>query len=272
VSLVAGIAAIVVGFFSGVLSGMFGIGGGALTTPGIRLLGATPIEAVGSTIPAILPGSLSGSWRYRRAGLIDWRVAVICGAIGSGMAVAGGLLSDQVNAHYLMLLTAALLLWSGVKNVRSVLAPLTGADRTRLGDGAPVGRDADLDGPEIEPATVAVAAIGALSGLLAGLLGVGGGVIMVPAFTAVLHVSPKRAVATSLVAVAIFSVPALVTHAVLGHIHWGFALCLLVGVVPGAQLGAHVTIGGSERRLRLLTGIFFTVLAIGYGLAELRSL
>ncbi|MEO7557254.1 MAG: sulfite exporter TauE/SafE family protein [Acidimicrobiales bacterium] len=269
-SLVAGIAAIVVGFLSGVLSGMFGIGGGALTTPGIRLLGATPIEAVGSTIPAILPGSLSGAWRYRRAGLIDWRVAAICGAVGSGMAVAGGLLSDHVNAHYLMLLTAALLLWSGIKTLRSVRAPLT-VPVPGVDDGE-ITRDADLEGPEMEPGTVAVAAVGALSGLLAGLLGVGGGVVMVPAFTTLLHVSPKRAVATSLVAVAVFSIPAVVTHAALGHIHWGFALCLLVGVVPGAQLGAHLTIGGSERRLRLLMGIFFTVLALGYGLAELRSL
>jgi uncharacterized membrane protein YfcA len=64
----------------------------------------------------------------------------------------------------------------------------------------------------------------------------------------------------------------MITHALLGHINWAFALLLVIGVVPGAQVGAKVTIHGSEERLRFLMGLFFTVLAIGYGLAELRSM
>jgi uncharacterized membrane protein YfcA len=95
---------------------------------------------------------------------------------------------------------------------------------------------------------------------------------MVPAYTVVLRMPPKRAVATSLVAVAMFSVPAMVTHALLGHINWAFALPLTVGVVPGAQLGAKLTLGGSEARLRFLMGLFFTVLALVYGGAELAAL
>jgi uncharacterized membrane protein YfcA len=84
--------------------------------------------------------------------------------------------------------------------------------------------------------------------------------------------SAKRAVATSLVAVAMFSVPATVTHALLGHINWAFALLLTVGVVPGAQVGAKLTIGGSDARLRFLMGLFFTLLAVVYGGAELAAL
>jgi uncharacterized membrane protein YfcA len=100
---------IVVGFASGILSGMFGVGGAVLTTPGIRALGASPIEAIGSTLPAILPGALSGAWRYRKAEMVDWPVALTSGVLGSGFAVAGAELSDHINGHYLMLLTAALL-------------------------------------------------------------------------------------------------------------------------------------------------------------------
>ncbi|MGI8663372.1 MAG: sulfite exporter TauE/SafE family protein [Acidimicrobiales bacterium] len=268
-SVLAGLAAVVIGFLSGILSGMFGVGGAVLTTPGVRLLGATPIEAVGSTIPAILPGSLSGALRYARKGMVDWHVATTCGLIGSAMAVAGGALSDHVNAHYLMLLTAALLLWTGVKDIGAVRAParvvVPAVDDDALILEADEGRSGDVP-------LARVGAIGAAAGLLAGLLGVGGGILMVPAFSRILHLSPKRAVATSLVAVAIFSVPAMITHALLGHINWGFALCLLAGVVPGAQIGAHLTIGGSERRLRILSGTFFSVLAIAYGISELRAL
>jgi uncharacterized membrane protein YfcA len=82
----------------------------------------------------------------------------------------------------------------------------------------------------------------------------------------------KRAVATSLVAVALFSIPATVTHALLGHIHWGYAMALVAGVVPGAQIGAHITIKGSEARLRLIMGILFSLLAVVYAAREITAL
>ncbi|MGZ4760055.1 MAG: TSUP family transporter, partial [Acidimicrobiales bacterium] len=75
-------ATLVLGFGSGVLAGMFGIGGAVLTTPAIRVLGATPIEGVGSTVPSILPGAISGAYRYAKAGLVDWRVGLVCGITG----------------------------------------------------------------------------------------------------------------------------------------------------------------------------------------------
>src|SRR2546430_11195324 len=58
------------GVETGVLSGMFGVGGAVVSTPAIRALGATPLEAVGSTIPSVIPSAVSGSLRYRREGLI----------------------------------------------------------------------------------------------------------------------------------------------------------------------------------------------------------
>jgi uncharacterized membrane protein YfcA len=269
------LAVLVVGFASGILSGMFGVGGAVLTTPGIRALGASPLEAVGSTLPAILPGAISGAWRYSRERLVDWHVALPSGLLGSGFAVAGAELSDHVNAHYLMIMTAALLLYTGLRNVREhVTAQSPSLIPVPAGG---VVMDAGAE-PELEmnertnAPTVVVGLIGAAAGMLAGLLGIGGGLLLMPAYTVALRMSPKRAVATSLVAVAMFSIPAMVTHALLGHINWAFALLLTVGVVPGAQVGAKLTIGGSEARLRLLMGLFFTVLAVVYGGAELAAL
>jgi uncharacterized membrane protein YfcA len=272
------LAVLVVGFASGILSGMFGVGGAVLTTPGIRVLGATPIEAVGSTLPAVLPGALSGAWRYSREGLVDWHVALPSGLLGSGFAIAGAALSDHVNAHYLMLATAGLLLYTGLRSVRAhVAAPVVAPVLVGVGAGGSSIDELDV-APEWRPhartnaPTMIVGLIGAASGMLAGLLGVGGGLLLVPAYTVALRMSPKRAVATSLVAVAMFSVPAMVTHAWLGHINWAFALLLTVGVVPGAQVGAKLTIGGSEARLRLLMGLFFTLLAVVYGASELAAI
>lgn len=264
-------AVVTVGFASGILSGMFGVGGAVLTTPGLRFLGATPIEAVGSTLPAILPGALSGAWHYRKAGLIEWTVALTSGSIGAGFAIAGAELSDQVDAHYLMLLTAALLLYSGVRNTRAHLKTPTAV---------PVAVPAGVGGPALDEAPrpsvgtrswAAFAVIGAGAGLLAGLLGVGGGLLLIPGYTVLLRMPPKRAVATSLVAVAMFSIPAMAMHAWLGHINWTYALLLTAGVMPGARLGARFTLKGSEVRLRYLMGVFFTVLAVVYGGAELLA-
>lgn len=258
---------IVVGFGSGVLSGMFGVGGAIITTPGIRALGATPIEAVGSTLPAILPGAVSGAWRYHRNGLVDWHIALPSGLLGSGFAVAGANLSDRVNAHYLMLVTAALLLWTGIGNIRRRFARTPAL----VASGAPAPDDEEsLASPR--PGWALVGVVGAGAGLLAGLLGIGGGLVLMPAYTTLLRIPAKRAVATSLVAVAMFSIPAMATHAWLGHINWAFALLLMAGVVPGAQLGAHFTMRGSDARLRLLMGLFFTAIALAYGGAELASL
>jgi uncharacterized membrane protein YfcA len=116
------------------------------------------------------------------------------------------------------------------------------------------------------------AGIGVVAGLLSGLLGIGGGVIMVPAFTELLHLPLKSAIATSLVCVGIFGVPATITHALLGDIDWRLAVLLTIGVIPGARVGASITIHTAERRLRLAIGCFLAVVALVYFVTETRAL
>lgn len=264
---------VVLGFASGVLSGMFGIGGALVTTPGLRVLGATPLEAVGSTVPAILPGALSGAWHYSRARMVDWHVALPSGLLGSGFAVLGAELSDHVNGHYLMFLTAGMLFVNGLNSVRHEVQYRAIVRAAVPVGAAPVAEAVPSPSPAPPITALApIAAVGAVAGLLAGLLGVGGGVLLVPAYTTLLRIPPKRAVATSLVAVAMLSVPAMITHTLLGHINWAYALPLVVGVIPGAQVGARLTLGASEHRLRLRMGVFFTALAVVYGVGELLSL
>lgn len=276
----AAVGTVVVGFVAGVLSGMFGVGGAVLTTPGIRALGATPIESVGSTVPAILPGAIAGTVRYARARIVNWRLGLVCGFTGAAFAVAGAWVADLVDAAYLMVVTAVILGWSGVSIFRSARHhPDVHPAESDVEVAAAAAGDGDTSSPapqgsgERPPiATTTLAVVGAAAGLLAGLLGVGGGIVMMPAFTSVLKVPIKEAVASSLVAIAIFSLPALATHAALGHIHWGYAALLVVGVVPGAQVGSGITIGASDRVVRLLFGAFLVVIAVVYGGTELAGL
>jgi len=275
------LATLVMGFGSGVLAGMFGIGGAVLTTPAIRVLGATPIQGVGSTVPAILPGSISGAYRYAKEGLVNWRVGLVCGFTGGLLAALGAWAAGLVNAHYLMVATAGLMAFSGISLIRSarsaaVLAGVPSAGSE--GDVAEIPEETLEETPTEQEAAQArlglplLMAVGAGAGSLAGLLGVGGGIVMVPAFTRWLRLPMKVAVGSSLVAVAIFSVPALVTHAYYGHIAWRFALPLLIGVIPGAQVGARLSFASSDVTMRRLFGWSVLSMSVVYGISELLGL
>jgi uncharacterized protein len=270
------VAAVAVGFGSGVLAGMLGIGGAVVSTPAVRVLGATPLEAVGTTVPAILPGAVVGVWRYHRAGLVDWRIGLWCGASGSVAAVAGALVANGIAEPGLLMVATAVLMgisgWSVARSGRRVKS----APDLATSDPSPSDRVTDL--PAVADTGYptarwpALLALGVAAGFVAGVLGVGGGIILLPAFTSLLGMPVRKAVPASLVAVAIFSVPALVTHAINGNIDWLLAVPLMVGVVPGATLGSRLTVGASERTVRLVFGTVIGVLAVVYGVSEVLGL
>lgn len=264
----------VFGFFTGVLSGMFGIGGAVVSTPAIRVLGATPLAAVGSTIPSVIPSSVTGAWRYGREHLVDWRIVAWTSGTGILATVGGALLSGVVpgNGHPLMILTAVLVGFSAYRLSRPVGAPEPEAVVATEGitDAAP-GLAHEEPGQERAEAW-RLTIIGIAAGALSGLLGIGGGVLMVPAFTSWVRMPIKSALATSLACVGILAVPGLITHAALGHIDWLYALPLCVGVVPGARLGAHLTIRSDDRTLRLLVGTVLGIIAVAYAVGETLAL
>lgn len=258
---------VLVGVATGVLSGMFGVGGAIVSTPAIRALGASPLDAVGSTIPSVIPSAISGTLRYAREGLIRWDVFRWTALVGAGAAVGGALLTDAIpgDGHPLMLATAALLAFTSFRLARPQRAPETITDPEHH----PV-HHVEVEAVRAEPwrcATVGVAAGG-----LSGLLGIGGGLLMVPAFTSWLRLPLKSALGTSLACVGVLAVPSMVTHAFLGHIDWSYAVPLSIGVVPGAQIGAHLAIRSTERTLRIVVATALGLIAIVYFTGELVSL
>jgi len=115
------------------------------------------------------------------------------------------------------------------------------------------------------------AGVGAAAGGLSGLLGLGGGLVLVPGLSEVLGLPLKRAIATSLACVGIFAVPGTVTHAFLGDIDWRLALLLTVGAVPGARLGAAVAIAAKDRRLQLVVAVVLGATAVVSAFSELLA-
>jgi hypothetical protein len=247
---------LLLGVVTGVLSALFGVGGAVVSTPGIRVLGATAIAAVGTTLPSIFPSAVAGTARYVRARLVDWRVVAATAPAGVAASVGGSLLSHAVpgDGHWLMVATAGLL----------------GFTAWRMSHPAPVRALLDDRATTVRP--TALAAIGVAAGGLSGLLGVGGGVVMVPAFSEIVRLPLKTAIASSLLCVAAFAVPGTITHWALGDIDWRFAVPLAIGVVPGARLGAALAIRADDVHLRRVVAAFLGATAIVYGAGELLAL
>jgi len=244
---------VLVGLVAGTLSGLFGVGGGIVMTPGLTVFaGLPPIVAVATPLPVIFPTALVGAFTYHRAGEVDLRAALWISLTGAGASAVGAALTQVVNARLLLLATAALLAWQSVGILR--------------------GRAREPGVAEREIPAWTLALLGLVAGLLSGLLGIGGGIIIVPALAGMLRVPLKRALGTSLVAVLVLVIPGTIVHAFLGNIDWAAVLFLVIGSMPGARLGATIALGAKERTLRMLVGSFLGLVAVAYGVQQVIQL
>lgn len=246
------VAGLVVGLAAGVLSGLFGVGGGIVMTPGVQtFLGVGPMVALATPLPVIFPTAIAGALRYRAARELDLVAARRLVLAGIPAAAAGAAATEIVQAELLLIVTAALLAWQGVGVVR----------------GSDVPREVAGGRANAVPTYL----IGAAAGFVSGLLGIGGGLLMVPLLTGWLGMPLKRALGTSLLAIVALVVPGTIVHAALGNIDLGIFVALTVGAVPGARLGAGLALGARERTLRLAVGGFLLLIAVAYAAAQLVS-
>ena len=171
-------AIVVVGVLAGFLAGLFGVGGGILIVPGLVLAaGMDQRLAHGTSLAAVLPISIASLVTYATHDNVDWDVALWL-AIG---AVAGAVIGTKL-LHVLPHRTLGLL-FSGLLIVSAV----------RLF----VSTDADGRAAITAATAAALVVVGLATGILAGLLGVGGGIIMVPAMILLFGIPPVVAKGTS---------------------------------------------------------------------------
>ena len=110
--------AVVLGVLAGILSGLFGVGGGILFVPILTALGLTQLHAEASSLLAIIPTVCVGVWRQERYGNVRWRSAAILGVSSVAAAVGGAQLAVSIPEStlrklfaVLMLLVAAQIAW-----------------------------------------------------------------------------------------------------------------------------------------------------------------
>ncbi len=116
------VLAVILGLAAGLLSGLFGVGGGILFVPTLTWLGLTQLHAEATSLLAIIPTVIVGVWRQQRYGNVQWRGALVIGISSIGAAVGGARVAESVPEATLrklfaciLVLTAAQIAWRAWK-------------------------------------------------------------------------------------------------------------------------------------------------------------
>lgn len=233
------------GLTAGLFATLFGVGGGIVMVPMlVLLLGFDPKVATATSLAAIIVTATVGVISHGLLGNVAWGYAVLIG-LPAVVGLLGGLwIKDRISSRSLTFAFAALLF---VVAIWLVLKPVV-SDAAELG---------------LDPArAVAVALLGTLAGALAGLFGVGGGILFVPALTLIVGVPQLRAEGASLLAIIPVSIVGSVRQHRAGTVRWRAALTMGAASVVTAIAGAFLADATPPKVLRTL----FAVLLVGTAL------
>ena len=266
----------------GMLSGLFGVGGGFLMTPLLILIGIPPAVAVATEANQIVASSFSGVLAHWRRRTVDFKMGLVL--------LAGGLVGSAIGVQLFtflravgqveLLVSLCYVLFLGVVGTLMFIASVQALRRSRKGPvrrrrghhwshGLPFKmrfRASNLYISSIPPFT-----IGALVGVLAAIMGVGGGFIMVPAMIYLLGMATTVVVGTSLFQIMFVTGATTLMHAIINHtVDAILAVLLLVGGVIGAQIGVRLGPHLKAEQLRVLLALLVLLVCtkLGYDLVR----
>ena len=263
----------------GILSGMFGVGGGFLMTPLLFFIGIPPAVAVATGANQIVASSFSAVLAHFKRRTVDFRmgtVLLIGGLVGAGLGV---LLFNYLRAlgQVDLLVTLFYVVFLGIVGALMFVESLSAIRRTRSGKPAmkrkkhtwaqklPLKmrfRTSGLYISVIPPVLVGVAV-----GVLAAIMGVGGGFIMVPAMIYLLGMPTKVVIGTSLFQIIFVAAFTTLLHAIGSHIvDVVLAVLLILGGVIGAQFGTRIGSLMKAEQLRILLAILVLAVCFKLGL------
>ena len=213
----------IAGVFSGVLSGLLGIGGGFIIVSFLVALGYAPIQAVATSSLVIVLSSSTGSFYNWRSGYLDLKRVVYI-AIPAIIAAQLGVYLAVKIPDYVLLGIFSLFLITNIFLIQ-LRRKLVAQNKQSNNFLNPV---------------VSRIATGSIAGFLAGLLGVGGGAIMVPLQMLLLNEDIKVAIRTSLGVIVAATISSCIVHATQGNVLYLEGVTLGVGGMIGSQLGTRV--------------------------------
>ena len=256
----------------GILSGMFGVGGGFLITPLLFFVGIPPAVAVATSTNQIVGSSFSALLAHLKRRTVDFRMGWVLlagGLVGSGigMFIFNYLKSlGQVD----LLVTLCYVIFLGIIGGLMFFESLRAIRRTRKGGrvqrkkhywvhGLPIKMRFRVSGLYIS--VIPPVLVGAAVGMLSAIMGVGGGFIMVPAMIYLLGMPTKVVIGTSLLQIIFVTGFTTMLHATTNQtVDIVLAVLLLVGGVLGAQVGTRIGVRMQAEQLRILLAVL--VLAV----------
>ncbi|HSF62963.1 MAG TPA: sulfite exporter TauE/SafE family protein [Paracoccaceae bacterium] len=262
----------------GLLSGMFGVGGGFIITPLLFFLGIPPAVAVATGANQVVASSVSGVLAQVRRKAVDFRMGLVLlagGVIGSGAGIwvfawltAAGQVDLFVQLCYVLFLglVGAMMLQEslGALRRRAKGGPVRRAHVHTWVHKLPLKIKFRASGLYIS--VIPPMMVGAFVGFLAAVMGVGGGFIMVPAMIYLLGMPTKVVVGTSLFQIIFVTAFTTVMHAVTSQtVDMVLAVLLILGGVVGAQVGARIGLMLRAEQLRVLLALL--VLAVCFKIA-----
>ncbi len=274
------------GLAVGVISGMFGIGGGFLMTPLLIFIGIAPAVAVASVASHVAASSFSGAisyWRRRALDPVLATMLIAAGLIGTTAGVALFTLLRRLGQLDLTIAVSYLLLL-GIVGTMMVTESVRAIMRSRGGRPAEIRRPGShlwIHGlplkmrfkvSKIYVSVIPIWVIGFGIGFIGAVMGIGGGFMLVPALIYLIRVPTGVVIGTSMVLTLVTMAYATVIHAATNHLVDALlALMLMIGGVIGAQFGARAGQRFSGEQLRLLLGAVGTMMIVESVRAILRA-
>jgi len=226
---------LLIGAAGGFIGSLIGLGGGILIVPLLTLSAGLPLRtSVAISLIGVVATSMAGSSRYLRRGLVDVRLALTLESVSIAGAIAGSLVIPFVPVHALALLFAAVVAISALHLLLPPRADVVSAEDTL---------PPKIDG---SPAYTAKSipfglTVSAGAGILSGLLGIGGGIVKIPAMILRMGVPTRVALATSNYMIGLTAGASALVFAVRGEIPLRPAAGVALGVLAGATLGARTS-------------------------------
>lgn len=274
------ILVLAIGGAVGFLSGMFGVGGGFLLTPLLIFLGIPPAVAVGTQVNQVVASSVSGAIAHWRRGNVDVAMGGILlagGALGAGCGIllfrflrAIGQIDLAIALCYIVFLSIVGLIMV-IESVRAALRK-PGAVPHRLHPRTLFHRlpfKMRFRKSRLYVSALLPLTIGFFSGVLAAIMGTGGGFFMVPAMIYFMGMPTLIVIGTSLFQIIFITIEATVLHAATTQsVDVLLALLLMTSGVVGAPLGTRAGSRLRAEELRGLLGILVLLIAgqVAYGL------
>jgi len=240
-------------FIAAGISSMIGIGGGVLYVPILLAFGFPFYQAAAISIFIIMSLSISSSLVYYRVQLVDWKLALIIEPLTAIMSLIGGYYSSFIRIKELQILFILVLIVSGyfmIKSIKEIQDKFINERKW--------GYWLRKFGEEEYSVNLLIGLpLTALAGIMAGLLGIGGGIIKVPLMVLLLGVPMKIAVGTSCFMVGITALFGFWGHFFAGHFEPKMALILALVVFAGAQAGSRISIKVDKILLKKFMLYFF---------------